>query len=127
MKVIISNSSFEDCKELVVVYWENIDDLKVYVRQDNIELNYPYTHKVALSYLESLEVILEEYPDYISFVEKDNSVKVEDFSINNKNFLAFINDGLTKLYFSSLPFNLLEKFFSEIKRTVTKGVRVDVT
>lgn len=127
MKVKICDSIFDDCEEIVLIYWMEIDELKVYVRKNDVEVNYPYTHKVALSYLENLEVILEEYPDYISFVENNKSVKIEDFSIKDKNFIAMINNGLTKLYFSSLPYNLLTDFFPEIKRMVTKGVRIDVT
>jgi hypothetical protein len=126
MKVKITDTTFDECKELVVIYWNNLDELKVYVLKDNVEINYPYTHKVAFSYLENLEIILDEYPDYISFVENNPEIKAGDFHIKDKNFLAFIDTGLTKIYFSSVPFNMLQSFFSDIKRFVTKGIRVDV-
>ena len=126
MKVKISDSVFDDCKEIVVIYWTEIENLKVFVKKDNVELNYPYTHKVAYSYLENLEIIMEEYPDYISFVTDKILLKTDDLSIGDKNFLSFLDNGLTKLYFSSLDYNTLNKFFPEIKRTVTKGIRIDV-
>ncbi len=126
MKITISDSAFTDCKEIVIIYWREIDSLKVFVSKENVELNYPYTHKVAFSYLENLDIIIEEYPDYISFVTDKKRVKTDGLSINDKNFLAFVDNGLTKLYFSSLDYGSLSKLFPEIKRMVTKGIRIDV-
>ncbi len=126
MKIKISDSVFEDCKEIVVIYWTELENLKVFVKKEDIELSYPYTHKTAFSYLENLDIIIEEYPDYISFITDKNTLKTEGLSIDSKNFLAFIDNGLTKLYFSTLDYNKLSGFFSEIKRVVSKGIRLDV-
>ncbi len=126
MFVKISGSKIEDCKEVAIIYWKELDSLMVYVNREKTVLNYPYTHRVAASYMENLEIILEEYPDYISFVKDDLSLKVEDFKIDNNNFLLFIDTGLNKLFFSTLSYEKLQKIFPEIKRQVTKGIRLDV-
>ncbi len=126
MFVKVGGSQIEKCKEVVIIYWKELDDLKVYVNREGTVLNYPYTHRVADSYIGNLEVILEEYPDYISFVKDSLHVKVEDFKIENSNFLLFIDTGYNKLFFSTLNFEELQRLFSEIKRRVTKGIRLDV-
>jgi hypothetical protein len=126
MLVKIAGLQIDDCKEVVVVYWDTLENLKVYVNSDGTVFEYPYTHRMADSYMASLEVILEEYPDYISFVKDNLSLKVEDFKLNGHNFLLFIDTGFNKLFFSTLAFDELQKKFSEIKRLVIKGIRVDV-
>ncbi len=126
MNVKISKSTFEDSKEVVIVYWTTIDNLKVFVKSEDVELEYPYTHRVAFSYMETLSIVLDEYPDYISFIEEEPMVKIDNFTIDKGNFIVFIDNGLTKLYFSSISYKQLKELFEELKRAVTKGVRVDV-
>jgi len=126
MFVKLSKTQIDNCKEIVIIYWKDIDNLKVYVNREGTVLDYPYTHRVADSYMGNLEIILEEYPDYISFIQDDLMVKTEDFKIDKHNFLLFIDTGLNKLFFSTLNFEELQRMFSEIKRRVTKGIRLDV-
>ena len=126
MNVKIGNSTFEDSQEVVIIYWTTIDNLKVFVKKENVELEYPYTHRVAFSYLESLAIVLDEYPDYISFIEEKPIVKIDDFSVEKGSFIVFVDNGLTKLYFSSISYKQLKDLFEQIKRVVTKGIRVDI-
>ena len=126
MNVKIGNSTFEDSREVVIIYWTTIDNLKVFVKEENVELEYPYTHRVAFSYLESLSIVLDEYPDYISFIEEKPMVKIDDFSVEKGSFIVFVDNGLTKLYFSSISYKQLKELFEQVKRAVTKGIRVDV-
>jgi len=115
-----------DCKnvnELTIIFWEkdNIEDLKVYVNQNGVELQYPYTHRVAKSIIDYFGILLKEYPEDINVIN-ENKVNCKQVNLQNKDFLICADNN----YFSSMKHDELNKMYPEIFRKVVKGVRLDV-
>ncbi len=116
--------------EILLIWWDkdNINDLKLYANRDNVEIKFPYNHRVAKSYIDLLKILLKEYPEDIE-IRKDFDFK--DFNLpvemdDKKEFLFFIDKDGNKRYISSVPLETLNKIFPDIERLVTKGVRLDV-
>lgn len=115
----------KDFNEIVIIFWEpdNIEDLKVYVNQKGIELQYPYTHRVAKSIIDYFGILLKEYPEDIEVVK---DVKCEFVDLKDKEFLIFVENDKGNFYYSSLDLDRFKEMYPEIFRKVVKGVRLDV-
>ena len=108
--------------EIVIIFWEkdNIEDLKVYVNQKGVELQYPYTHRVAKAIIDYYGILLKEYPEDIKILAE--KVECDFVNLEGKDFLIFMDNN----YYSSLSIEKLQKLFPKIFRKVVKGVRLDV-
>ncbi len=117
---------FSNFNELVIIFWEkdNIEDLKVYVNQKGVELQYPYTHRVAKSIVDYFGILLKEYPEDIIVI--NDAVESNLVNLKDKEFLIFIENEKGNFYYSSLSLERLKNLFPEIFRKVVKGVRLDV-
>ena len=115
----------KDFNEIVIIFWEpdNIEDLKVYVNQKGVELQYPYTHRVAKSIIDYFGILLKEYPEDIEVVK---DVKCEFVDLKDKEFLIFVENDKGNFYYSSLDLDKLSQLYPEVFRKVVKGVRLDV-
>ncbi len=116
-----------DFNEIVIIFWEkgNIEDLKVYVNQKGVELQYPYTHRVAKSIIDYFGILLKEYPEDI-IIKNASEIDIDYVNLENKEFLIYIENNKGSFYYSSLSLEDLSKLFPEIFRKVVKGVRLDV-
>ncbi len=117
----------KDNNEIVVIFWEkdNIENLKVYVNQKGVELQYPYTHRVAKSIIDYFGILLKEYPEDIIITNEDK-IRIDFINLKDKDFLIFIENDKGSFYYSSLDLEKLSNLFPEIFRKVVKGVRLDV-
>ncbi len=116
----------KEFNELVIIFWEpdNIEDLKVYVNQKGVELQYPYTHRVAKSIIDYFGILLKEYPEDIQVINEE--VECKFVNLKNKEYLIFIENEKGNFYHSSISLEKLKNLFPEIFRKVVKGVRLDV-